>query len=583
MADDIVNRIRDAIDIAEVIGDSVRLVKRGPRYVGLCPFHDEKTPSFTVTPDRGSWYCFGCGKGGDVFSFVMEKEGLNFREAVEYLGRRAGIEVPQYRGGGQTTDLYSVMEMAVAFYRSELKGAAGAAGRGYLARRGMTMRDADAFELGWAPASWRSLCDALTREGASTDQLLKCGLVLQNDNRDRDFYDRFRGRLIFPIRNVSGRVIALGGRLVDGEGAKYLNSPEGVLYNKRNNLYLLDRAKKTIREKGRSILVEGYMDAVRLHMHGHPETVASLGTSLTESQASLLKRFADRCFICYDGDTAGQNATLRGMYVLQRAGLQVYVVSAPGGKDPDEILQTEGGDSIFDAALEAAKPLVIHHIGLFREAARRDGQAKAATELLEVLAGLSAVELAPYMQEIGHAVGLPDYQLASELDRLRKGRRLSAHTEESFEGEVSPLELEPEDGEARRPCDTAEAGLLSLLWHSSELRARTSAREVLKLLSDEFLQNIAMGLMSGVSPSEMERQWLEIGDSFPMAAISGGVEFCETLPGSDEEKLALLRATLERRSMRARYEKLRAMMFRGEATPENLAEYAHLAARLKNS
>ncbi len=582
MADDIVNKIRDAVDIAEVIGDSVRLVKRGPRYIGLCPFHDEKTPSFTVTPDRGNWYCFGCGKGGDVFSFVMEKEGLNFREALEYLGRRAGIEVPQFKGHGGTTDLYSVMEMAVAFYRSELKGAAGAAGRGYLARRGMTMRDADAFELGWAPASWRSLVDALTREGVTADQLLKCGLVLQND-RDRDFYDRFRGRLIFPIRNVSGRVIAFGGRLVDGEGAKYLNSPEGVLYNKRNNLYLLDRAKKTIRERGRSILVEGYMDAVRLHMHGHPETVASLGTSLTENQAALLKRFADRCFICYDGDTAGQNATLRGMYVLQRAGLQVYVVNAPGGKDPDEILQTEGGDAIFESALEAAKPLVMHHIGLFRAAASRDGQAKAATELLEVMAGLSAVELAPYMQEIGHAVGLPDYQLASELDRLRKGRRLSAHTEESLGGEVFPLELDPEEDETRPPCDPAEAGLLSLLWHSGELRARTSASEVLKLLSDELLQNIAMGLMSGVSPGEMERQWLEIGDTFPMASLSGGVEFCATLPGTDAEKWELLRATLERRAMRARYEKLRAMMFRGEATQENLAEYAQLAARLKNS
>ncbi len=582
MADDIVNRIRDALDIAEVIGDSVRLVKRGPRYIGLCPFHDEKTPSFTVTPERGSWYCFGCGKGGDIFSFVMEKEGLNFREALEYLGRRAGIEVPQLRGQGRTTDLYSVMEMAVAFYRSELKGTAGAAGRGYLARRGMTMRDADAFELGWAPASWRSLVDALTREGASADQLLKCGLVLQSD-RGRDYYDRFRGRLIFPIRNVSGRVIALGGRIVDGEGAKYLNSPEGVLYNKRNNLYLLDRAKKTIREKGRSILVEGYMDAVRLHMHGHQETVASLGTSLTESQAALLKRFADRCFICYDGDTAGQNATLRGMYVLQGAGLQVYVVNAPGGKDPDEILQTEGGDAIFESALEAAKPLVMHHIGLFREAARRDGQAKAATDFLEVVAGLSAVELAPYMQEIGHAVGLPDYQLASELDRLRKGRRLSAQTEENLGGEVYPLDLEVEEGEARPPCDPAEAGLLSLLWRSVELRTRTSAQEVVKLLSDELLQNIAMGLMSGVSTSEMERQWLEIGDTFPMSAISGGVEFCATLPGSDAEKLALLCKTLERRSMRARYEKLRAMMFRGEATQENLAEYAQLAARLKNS
>lgn len=319
------------------------------------------------------------------------------------------------------------MEMAVDFYRAELKGAAGAVGKGYLSRRSMSVQDADAFELGWSPSAWRALNDALRREGVTQEQLLKCGLVIQGE---KGCYDRFRGRVIFPIRNVSGRAIALGGRIVDGEGAKYLNSPEGPLYNKKENLYLLDKAKNAIREKGRSILVEGYMDAIRLHMHGHRETVASLGTSLTEEQALLLKRFSDKCYICYDSDTAGQNATLRGMYILQRAGLQVFVVLFPGGKDPDEMLQSEGGEQLFNEAVENARPLVLHHIGLFKAAAEKDGQAKAAEELLEGMAQLTAVELAPYMQEIAHAVGLPDYQLASELNRLRRGRRLSPRAEE---------------------------------------------------------------------------------------------------------------------------------------------------------
>lgn len=411
------------------------------------------------------------------------------------------------------------------------------------------------------------------------DQLLKCGLVSQGD---RECYDRFRGRLIFPIRNVSGRAIALGGRIVDGEGAKYLNSPEGPLYAKKENLYLLDKAKAAIREKGRSILVEGYMDAIRLHMHGHAETVASLGTALTEEQASLLKRFADKCYICYDADAAGQNATLRGMYVLQRAGLQVFVVLFPGGKDPDEMLQTEGGGELFEKSLEAAKPLVLYHIGLYRAAAERGGQAKAAEELLEGMAQLSAVELAPYMQEIAHAVGLPDYQLASELNRLRRGRRVSVRADNRFGGEAPiPSEPDADDEESRRPCEPAEAGLVCLLWNSPDLRSSVSAQEVVRMLLDDRLQNIAAGLLSGVSPGEMERQWLESGETFPMSALSGGAGFCDTLPGGDAEKWKALCEVLTRRARRARYEKLKSLMFKGEATPENLAEYASLAAQLK--
>ena len=578
MADETVAKIKDAVDIVELVGDSVRLVKKGRNYSGLCPFHDEKTPSFIVSPDRGTWHCFGCGKGGDVFSFVMEKEGLSFPEALEYLGRRAGIEIPRRKNRGQTTDLYAVMEMAVDFYRAELKGAAGAVGKGYLSRRSMSVQDADAFELGWSPSAWRALNDALRREGVTQEQLLKCGLVIQGE---KGCYDRFRGRVIFPIRNVSGRAIALGGRIVDGEGAKYLNSPEGPLYNKKENLYLLDKAKNAIREKGRSILVEGYMDAIRLHMHGHRETVASLGTSLTEEQALLLKRFSDKCYICYDSDTAGQNATLRGMYILQRAGLQVFVVLFPGGKDPDEMLQSEGGEQLFNEAVENARPLVLHHIGLFKAAAEKDGQAKAAEELLEGMAQLTAVELAPYMQEIAHAVGLPDYQLASELNRLRRGRRLSPRAEESLAGDVQPLELETADSETPPNCDPAETGLLYLLWISRELRMSASVAEVVRMFQDPRLKDIAGALLTGEQPESLEHRWLEMGDHFPMSALSGGASFCDTLSGTDMEKWQKLSADQGRRVKQARYIQLKAMMFRGEASPDDLAEYSALAAELK--
>jgi len=578
MADEIVARIKDAVDIVELIGDSVRLERKGRNYGGLCPFHDEKTPSFMVSPERQTWHCFGCGKGGDVFTFVMEKEGLSFPEALEELARRAGITLPKRRGKPQTADLYSVMEMAVTFYRDQLKGPAGAAGRGYLARRNMSDADIAAFELGWAPAAWQEMNDALRREGVTQEQLLKCGLVTQSDRGS--CYDRFRGRVMFPIRNVSGRCIALGGRIVDGEGAKYLNSPEGPLYAKKDNLYLLDKAKNAIREKGRSILVEGYMDAIRLHMHGHKETVASLGTALTEEQAALLRRFANRCYICYDADTAGQNATLRGMYVLQRAGLQVYVVQFPGGKDPDEMLQTEGGDEQFEAALESAKPLVLHHISLFLSAAKSEGQARAAEELLSGMAQLSAVELAPYMQEIAHAVGLPDYQLVRELDRLRRGRRMSSAGQDE-----TPLDVDfplPEDDEMREaPCVPAETGLLFLLWSSRQLRLSVDVAETVRLFQDERLKEIAAALLTGESPETLERRWLEMDEHFPLSVVAAGGNFCDTLSGSVREKWDALCVDTRRRSLRSRYAQLKEQMFRGQATPEEQAEYGRLAAELK--
>ncbi len=577
MPDEIVAKIKDAVDIVELIGESVRLERKGRNYSGLCPFHSEKTPSFMVSPDRQTWHCFGCGKGGDVFSFIMEKEGLSFPEALAELARRAGIALPKRHGVSQTADLYEVMEMAVEFYRAQLKGSGGAVGRGYLARRNITMDDAVAFELGWAPASWQELNDALRRRGVSQDQMLRCGLVTRGD---RGCYDRFRGRVMFPIRNVSGRCIALGGRIVDGDGAKYLNSPEGPLYSKKDNLYLLDKAKGAIREKGRSILVEGYMDAVRLHMHGHKETVASLGTSLTEEQASLLRRFSSRCYICYDADAAGQSATLRGMYVLQRAGLQVYVVRFPGGKDPDEMLQTEGGQELFDESLETAKPLVLYHIGLYQDDVKTDGQAKAASGLLESMAQLPAVELAPYMQEIGHAVGLPDYQLAYELNRLRRGRGVTPRKNERGDGNGLP-EGGNDEEDSPRPCDPAETGLLYLLWSSSRLRLAVNVSDVLRLFRDPRLQEAAAALLTGESPDSLEQRWLELGERFPLSAIAAGGAFCDTLGGDERQRWTLLSQDLLRRGKRNRYAELKDKMFRGEAAPEEMAEYAALASELK--
>ncbi len=569
MADEIVEQVKNSLDIVEVIGDSVGLTRKGRSYWGLCPFHQEKTPSFSVSRERQNWHCFGCGKGGDVFSFVMLREGLSFGEALEQLARRAGIALPARRRGGPSPDLYGLMERALELYRQELASAGGAAAQGYLKRRNISPADAAKFELGWAPPSWDFLIRRMDKEGFSLEMLRKAGLVVDGD---RGCYDRFRGRVIFPIRNVSSRAIAFGGRLIDGEGAKYLNSPEGPLYNKKNHLYLLDRAKAAIREKDRSILVEGYMDALRLHLWGYNEAVASLGTALTEEQAALLRRFSARCYICYDSDLAGQAAALRGMYLLQRAGLSVFVVTLPEGKDPDELLQLEGGPSLFERAIEEALPLVRHHIGLYRQGSGQEGSARAADDLLHGLAQLSAVELAPYLQELAQALALPDYQLVEELNR----RRNSVHPrpERSAEGIQAPAERGPY-------VDQQEAALIYLLWTSRRLRLRSSVPAVVSLFSSEDMRTLAAAVVSGEALSELERRWLEMGDQRPMAVIAAGGVYCETLPGDGEEKWAILCKTLEKKRRRVRYNELRLKMLRGEATAEELQDYLRLAQELK--
>ena len=326
------------------------------------------------------------------------------------------------------------------------------------------------------------------------------------------------------------------------------------------------------------------MDAIRLHMHGHKETVASLGTALTEEQAALLKRFADRCYICYDADTAGQNATLRGMYVLQRAGLSVYVVSFPGGKDPDEMLQTPGGDAEFDRALETARPLVLHHIGIYRARIPEIGEARAGGEMLESFAQLPPVELAPYIQEVAHALGISAPDLREELRRLRRSNpsAFARKPDQPLSGR-DLFSGENPDGEApQKPCDISECAMLALLWNSPELCLHAPGEKVLPLFLDPRTQSVAMALLSGQSPASLEQQWLECGDTMPLSLISLGEHHCDTLPEKTlEDQWRQLYGDLSRRALSARYAVLKDRMYRGEATPDEMSEYLDVARKLK--
>jgi DNA primase len=351
--DDQVEEVRARADIVDIVGEFVSLKKVGRQYKANCPFHEERTPSFYVTPEKGFYKCFGCGKSGDVFSFVMEKLGLDFVEAVRHVAGRAGVELREVTRQRDEEDpnapLYELNAFAQSWFRQCLTDpATGAGAQAYLQGRGIDAKTAERFGLGWAPDEWHSLRDAAAKHGLDENLMVEVGLLARRE-RDNEPYDRFRGRIVFPIEALSGRVIAFGGRIVaeDARDApKYLNSPETPIYHKGRNLYGLSWARHAIRREESAVLVEGYMDVVSLAARGFENVVAPLGTALTPEQAKLLARYTKRVFLLFDSDSAGLKATFRAGDALLEEGLHPAVVTLPVGEDPDTLVRRQGADAL---------------------------------------------------------------------------------------------------------------------------------------------------------------------------------------------------------------------------------------------
>ena len=348
----VVEEVRERADIVQIVSRHVTLKPAGQRLKGLCPFHDEKTPSFHVHPDRQFYYCFGCGEGGDVFAFVMRQGGLEFTDAVRSLARELSIEIPESgRGleGGRAQSLYRVNEKALEYFRNALRSPAGAGARRYLEERQVPVDLVDRFRLGFAPPRW----DGLLRQlgGAEAlDAAVKTGLVAPRQTGD-GHYDRFRGRIMFPITEPSGHVIGFGGRALEGEGAtsdtpKYMNSPESPAYKKSRALFGLPLALDAIRKSGRAVVVEGYFDLIALHRAGLAEGVAPCGTALTPEHVRRLRRYTNEVVLLFDGDEAGQRAAERSLPVLLSEGLRTRAAFLPTGADPDDLLRTSGPEAL---------------------------------------------------------------------------------------------------------------------------------------------------------------------------------------------------------------------------------------------
>jgi DNA primase len=446
------DQILNRIDITELISGYIPLKRAGRNFKACCPFHHEKTPSFLVSPDKQIYHCFGCGAGGNAFNFLMQYERLDFPEAVRALAKKAGVDLPEpsprdARSAGIVTQLYDVNESAARFYATVLLRPEGAQARKYLANRSIRKETAVLFGLGYAPDRWDALQKELRAGQFDLAQIHKAGLILAKDAGG--YYDRFRGRIMFPIRDIKSRVIAFGAREIpahaqgQGDSPKYINSPETPLYVKGRNLYGMDLAKDAIRQADCAVVVEGYLDMLIPYQEGMHNIVASLGTALTEEQIRLIKRFTRNVVMVYDADNAGQMATLRSLDLLLEEEMHVRVVSLPVGDDPDSFVRTQGV-AAFQEKVTAAATLFEYKLALLKKQhPRHDAEAKAAisSSMLPTIARVKhAVLVSEYLKRLAQALDVKEEVLLQEIKKVKGDSRGPV---EAVRGRVSGESIHP--------------------------------------------------------------------------------------------------------------------------------------------
>ena len=512
--------------IEEVVGQYVTLRRSGANLFGLCPFHGEKTASFSVAPDKGIYYCFGCHKGGGAINFMMELEGLSYPDAVRNLAQRAGMEVPedeQYQSRyRQQERLWALHKEAARFFHSQLYAPVGKAALAYAMGRGMPKSTLINFGIGYAPDSWDSLVKAMRAKGYTDEELKDSGLVTVSQ-KSGNLFDRFRDRLMFPIIDTRGNVIGFGGRIMndkDPNAAKYLNSPETKIFNKRKNLFALNLAKKS--KLGYLILVEGYMDAIALHQYGFDCAVASLGTSLTEEHATLISRYVEQVVLIYDGDEAGQRATRRAIPMLEKAGIQVKVLKMRDAKDPDEFLKKFGPDR-FKLLLEESSNRVEYQLADIRkkyDIREADQKVRYVQEAAELICTLdSSVKREVYGTRVAEAAGITYDAVKLEVNKAFK-RRIAREKRKQEAIDLAPVKaLQPRDRSIRYDnvkSAVAEEGLLayilkdpSLLQQTKQLKPEHFSVELFGRVFRQFTQryeagmDISLGVLEDVTSQEM--------------------------------------------------------------------------------
>lgn len=470
-----IEEIRDRIDIVHLISEYVVLRKAGRNFIGLCPFHKEKTPSFSVRPDKQIFYCFGCGAGGNAFSFLMNMNGMTFPEAVRYLAGKTGVVLPDPKdhslsGGGVTEreQVYLANKKAAQWFARNLALNEAARVRSYLEGRGMTPAVIDSFRLGYAPEGWSALRAHLEREQIPLSEGEKAGLIIKG--KEGTYYDRFRGRLIIPIEDTEGRVIAFGGRVMGQEEPKYLNSPESPVYVKGRHLYGLNRSKEFIRKEGYAILVEGYFDFLALWNAGVHPVVASLGTALTKEQVALLRRYTQKVYITFDSDEAGRKALARSLELFLSADVDAWAVSLPHGCDPDSYIREYGKGGFLDI-LQEAQPIETYFLErvLSRETTVV-GEKNAVNEAIHLSNSIAdPISRNLFLRRVSERFGV-DYDILKRRGQGGRANAVSADAGPSLDTRIDVLKNQADKLELvlvhlilenpRRVRDVSELGIL---------------------------------------------------------------------------------------------------------------------------
>lgn len=463
ISDELIEEIRQRSDIVEVIGESVKLKPQGKSYVGLCPFHADKKPSMNVNPQLGIFKCFSCGKGGNVITFLMDFHKMSFIEALRLLASRNGIVLPdeEHEEDKEKKDrsdaIYTALHEAQKYYRGLLAQQDARSARSYISKRGFSEEIVDLFGLGYAPDTWRKMLEEMVRRGFSEQTLEDAGLIIRRD--DNTVYDRFRGRLMFPVTDHSGKIVGFGARLLSDEQGqpKYINSPDTQVYNKSRILYGLSIAKNSIRNQDSAILTEGYADTISLHQFGFTNTIATSGTAITKEQLHLLSRYCKKVHIIYDGDSAGQKATIRAIDLSIEQGLDVKVVTLPIDEDPDTFVRSRGADALRAALLSAPSFLdyridVLKREGVFENSS---SMADGIRQLIELITRVPDVMQHDFLlQRLWDKLRLSELQLRRIYDEYNKkiGERKSAATEVKY---ISRIESSSDNNVKREESDPA--------------------------------------------------------------------------------------------------------------------------------
>lgn len=558
--DEFVARVRAESDILSVVASYVPLKRKGNRYWGCCPFHQEKTASFSVVPSEGFFYCFGCHAGGNVFKFISLIENVSYFDAIRMQAEKLNIPLPQREKSEKElardrkfADMRKVLMMARDFFHSCLtRTAYGKPGLSYFSGRGIGQETIEAFQLGFAPNSYEKLRNAFRKRGVSEELLKECGL-LTTRQEGTGSYDRFRNRVMIPIADDRGQVVGFGGRVMDDSTPKYLNSPETVLFNKRKLLFGLDRAKQEIRRMKYAILVEGYMDAISLFNAGVQNVVASLGTAFTIEHCRLLLRFAPEIYFCYDSDEAGQKATMRALGIVRETGAHVKVLVVPDGKDPDEFIRKHGKDA-FLKLTESALPLTEYqtrYILAHHDVRTMEGKASALQEMLPVLQeAANVVEQNEYIGRLTRTLGVDEGIIRQELANYR-GR-----PDELLQPRQAPVR------QAVRQVDNAvrRAGRIVIrqIWNDPDSIVYLKSMVPLEQIPFEVHREILQYLDSKVSNGEMLSDAAAMGELSGAAADELSRSLVEDLSGQNlmdlfEACIKVLKKTI----LQSRFEELR--------------------------